>query len=159
MKETIKFELNGSQVDLETDSDQVLLWVLRTELGLTGAKFGCGIGFCGACTILVDGVAERSCTMTVKEIAGRKVTTIEGLAKGEVLHPVQEAFLEHDAQQCGYCTSGMIMNAVGLLENNPNPDRQEIIDNMEGNLCRCGSYGRIIDAIETASKQINGGNQ
>lgn len=159
MVEKIKFILNGTPIQLETDTSQILLWVLRTELNLTGTKFGCGIGFCGACTILIDGVAERSCATTVKEIEGKKVTTIEGMAKGEVLHPLQDAFLKHEAQQCGYCTSGMIMNAAGLLNSNPEPTRQNIIDNMDGNLCRCGAYNRIMDAVETASKQIKGGGK
>ena len=157
MKEKIQFTLNGKSVELETDTSQTLLWVLRTELGLTGTKHGCGIGFCGACTILVNGAAERSCTMTVKDIAGKKVTTIEGLALDDKLHPVQESFIEHEAQQCGFCTSGMIMNAVGLLTSNPNPDRKQIIEGMDGNLCRCGAYNRIMMAIETAAKEIKEG--
>ncbi len=157
MKEKIQFTLNGKSVELETDTSQTLLWVLRTEMGLTGTKNGCGIGFCGACTILVNGTAERSCSMTVKDIAGKKVTTIEGLALDDKLHPVQESFIEHEAQQCGFCTSGMIMNAVGLLTSNPNPDRKQIIEGMDGNLCRCGAYNRIMMAIETAAKEINGG--
>lgn len=159
MKEKIKFSLNGKPIELETDTSQVLLWVLRTDLGLTGTKFGCGVGFCGACTILVDGVAQRSCGMAVKEIEGKKVVTIEGLAVGEKLHPVQKAFLKHEAQQCGFCTPGQIMNAVALLKENPKPDRKRIIEGMNGNLCRCGAYNRIIDAVETASKEMNGGNK
>jgi aerobic-type carbon monoxide dehydrogenase small subunit (CoxS/CutS family) len=157
MKEKIQFTLNGKSVELETDTSQTLLWVLRTELGLTGTKHGCGIGFCGACTILVNGAAERSCSLTVKDIAGKKVTTIEGLALDDKLHPVQDAFIEHEAQQCGFCTSGMIMNAVGLLTSNPSPDRKQMIEGMDGNLCRCGAYNRIMMAIETAAKEINGG--
>lgn len=161
MKEKIKFTLNGQSVELETDTSQILLWVLRGKLGLTGTKDGgCVIGFCGgACTILVDGVAERSCSRTVKDIAGRKVITIEGLMQDGKLHPVQAAFIEHEAQQCGFCTSGMIMNAVGLLNQNPNPDRKEIIEFMNNNLCRCGSYNRIILAIETAAKKMKGEKQ
>jgi len=159
MKEKIKFSLNGKSIELDTDTSQILLWVLRTDLGLTGTKFGCGVGFCGACTILVDGVAQRSCGMAVKEIEGKKVVTIEGLAEGEKLHPVQKAFLKHEAQQCGFCTSGQIMNAVALLKENPKPDRKRIIEGMNGNLCRCGAYNRIIEAVETASKEINGGNR
>ena len=158
MKEKIKFTLNGKAIEFETDTNQVLLFVLRTELGLTGTKFGCGVGFCGACTILVDGVAQRSCGMAVKEIEGKKVVTIEGLANGDKLHPVQKAFIEHEAQQCGFCTSGQIMNAVGLLKADPKPTRKKIIEGMNGNLCRCGAYNRIIDAVETASKEMNGGN-
>jgi aerobic-type carbon monoxide dehydrogenase small subunit (CoxS/CutS family) len=159
MKEKIKFSLNGKPIEMETDTSQILLWVLRTDLGLTGTKFGCGVGFCGACTILVDGVAQRSCGMAVKEIEGKKVVTIEGLAEGEKLHPVQKAFLKHEAQQCGFCTPGQIMNAVALLKENPKPDRKRIIEGMNGNLCRCGAYNRIIEAVETASKEINGGNR
>lgn len=159
MKETIQFTLNGKSVELETDTSQTLLWVLRTELGLTGTKHGCGIGHCGACTILVNGAAERSCSITVKDISGKMVTTIEGLALDGKLHPVQESFIEHEAQQCGFCTSGMVMNAVGLLNENPNPDRKEIIEGMNDNLCRCGAYNRITMAIETAAKQINGGSK
>jgi aerobic-type carbon monoxide dehydrogenase small subunit (CoxS/CutS family) len=159
MKEKIQFTLNGESVELETDTSQTLLWVLRTELGLTGTKHGCGIGFCGACTILVDGAAERSCNMTLKDVAGKKVFTIEGLALNDQLHPVQESFIEHEAQQCGFCTSGMIMNAVGLLNSNPNPDRKQIIEGMDGNLCRCGAYNRIMMAIETAAKEIKEGTK
>lgn len=159
MKEQIQFILNGKSVELETDTEQTLLWVIRTELGLTGTKHGCGVGLCGACTILVDGVAERSCSMTVKEITGKKVTTIEGLAPEGNLHPVQKSFITHEAQQCGFCTSGMIMNAVGLLNENPNPDRNEIIEGMNDNLCRCGAYNRIARAIETAAKEMNGGTK
>ena len=159
MKEKIKFTLNGKPVEMETDTDQILLWFLRSELGLTGTKFGCGVGFCGACTILVDGEAQRSCGMAVKEIKGKKVVTIEGLADGEKLHPVQKAFLHHEAQQCGFCTPGQIMNAVALLKVDPKPSRKRIIEGMNGNLCRCGAYNRIIDAVETASKEINGGTK
>ena len=159
MKEKIKFTLNGKAIEFETDTSQILLFVLRSELGLTGTKFGCGVGFCGACTILVDGVAQRSCGMAVKEIEGKKVVTIEGLAHGEKLHPVQKAFVEYEAQQCGFCTSGQIMNAAGLLNADPKPTRKKIIEGMNGNLCRCGAYNRIIDAVETASKEINGGTK
>jgi carbon-monoxide dehydrogenase small subunit len=159
MKEKIKFTLNGEAIEFETDTQQILLSVLRTELGLTGTKFGCGVGFCGACTILVDGEAQRSCGMSVKEVAGKKVVTIEGLADGEKLHPVQKAFLHHEAQQCGFCTPGQIMNAVALLKADPKPSRKKIIEGMNGNLCRCGAYNRIIAAIETASKEINGGTK
>jgi aerobic-type carbon monoxide dehydrogenase small subunit (CoxS/CutS family) len=159
MKEKIKFTLNDKAIEFETDTNQILLSVLRTELGLTGTKFGCGVGFCGACTILVDGEAQRSCGMAVSEVAGKKVVTIEGLADGDKLHPVQKAFLHHEAQQCGFCTSGQIMNAVALLKADPKPSRKKIIEGMNGNLCRCGAYNRIIDAVETASKEINGGTR
>lgn len=156
--EQISFTLNNKDVKVDANPNDILLWVLRTKLGLTGTKYGCGIGFCGSCTILVDGEAMRSCGMAVSEVAGRQVTTIEGLAIGDDLHPVQKSFVMHDAQQCGYCTPGMIMNAVGLINNNPNPSREEIIKGMNENLCRCGSYGRIVNAVEAASKQMNGGN-
>lgn len=159
MNEKIRFTLNGKSIEIETDTSQNLLGFLRTELGLTGTKFGCGIGFCGACTILVDGMAVRSCGSTVKEIEGTKVTTIEGLSDGVELHPLQKSFLLHDAQQCGFCTSGMIMNAYELLTINPNPNVNDIIDGMNNNLCRCGSYNRIIKAVESAAKEMNGGNK
>lgn len=154
--EKIQFNLNGKPVTLETEGDQTLLWVIRTELGLTGTKYGCGEGYCGSCTILVNGKTERSCSMTVNEVQGKNVTTIEGLAANGKLHPVQQAFVDHDSLQCGFCTPGMIMNAVGLLTENPKPTREEIIAGMEDNLCRCGSHLRIIDAIETASKNRGG---
>ena len=157
MKEKIEFVLNGKKVSAELDKSQTLLWVLRTHFNLTGTKYGCGEGYCGACTVLVDNVAVRSCAATVGEVSGKNVLTIEGLARGEELHPVQKAFVEHDALQCGYCTPGMIMNAVGLLNQNPLPSREEIIWGMEDNLCRCGAHNRIIDAIQTAASEINGG--
>jgi carbon-monoxide dehydrogenase small subunit len=156
MNEQINFILNGKSVSIEIDSSQLLLWVLRTEFGLTGTKYGCGIGFCGSCTVLIDGVAERSCSKTIKDIAHKHITTIEGLATEGELHPVQKSFMKHDAQQCGFCTSGMVMNAVGLLNENPKPIRKEIIAGMNENLCRCGSYNNIIEAIETAAIEMNG---
>ncbi|MDP2087798.1 MAG: (2Fe-2S)-binding protein [Flavobacteriaceae bacterium] len=159
MKEKIKFSLNGRPIELETDTSQTLLWVIRTELGLTGTKHGCSIGFCGTCTILVDGIAERSCSLTVKKIEGKNVTTIEGLAQDGKLHPVQESFIRHDAQQCGFCTPGMIMNAVGLLNTIPNPSHKQIINGMNDNLCRCGSYNSITKAIESAAQEMKGGNK
>jgi aerobic-type carbon monoxide dehydrogenase small subunit (CoxS/CutS family) len=158
MEETISFVLNGKKTDLNIDPNQTLLWVLRNLLGLTGTKYGCGIGFCGSCTILVDNEPLRSCMLSVGDIAGKKLVTIEGLAVNGQLHPVQKAFLEHDAFQCGYCTPGMIMNATGLLLKNPSPTTQEIKDGMEDNLCRCGAHMRIIDAIHTASEEMKGGN-
>lgn len=157
MNEKIKFTLNGKAVELETDPTQTLLWVIRTELGLTGTKHGCGEGYCGACTILVNDQAQRSCTMAVKEIAGKNVTTIEGLEKNGKLHPVQKSFIMNEAQQCGFCTSGMIMNAVGFLKENPKPVRKDIISAMNDNLCRCGAYNRITQAIEEAANEMNGG--
>jgi carbon-monoxide dehydrogenase small subunit len=156
MEETIRFELNGKKVEAQVDPKQTLLWVLRTKFGLTGTKYGCGIGFCGACTVLLDNEAIRSCSTAVGEIAGKKVVTIEGLEKNGKLHPVQQAFIDHDALQCGYCTPGMIMNAVGLLNKNPNPTEQEIKKGMEDNLCRCGAHVRIVKAVQTAAKQMKG---
>ena len=159
MKETIRFTLNGKAVSLDVDPSRALLWVLRYDLGLTGAKYGCGEGLCGACTVLVDKKAVRSCLLEVKAVAGKKVTTIEGLAKNGVLHPLQKVFVEQDALQCGYCTPGMIMNAYSLLLNTPRPSRRQIIEHMEGNLCRCGVHKRIVQAIETAAKELGGGQR
>ncbi|MCG6186253.1 (2Fe-2S)-binding protein [Maribellus maritimus] len=156
MTEKIQFELNGKKVALELDTDQTLLWVIRTELGLTGTKYGCGEGYCGACTVLIDNEAVRSCATKIGEVSGKKVVTIEGLAKGKELHPVQKAFVEHDALQCGYCTPGMIMNAVGLLNQNSNPSKEDIIWGMEDNLCRCGAHNRIVEAIQTAADKMKG---
>lgn len=156
MEETIVFQLNGKKTEVKTDPSQTLLSVLRNHFGLTGTKFGCGAGFCGSCTVLIDNVPERSCTMSVGEVAGKKVTTIEGLAKNGQLHPVQKAFVKHDALQCGYCTPGMIMNATGLLLSNPDPSTQQIKEGMEDNLCRCGAHVRIIEAVHTAAKEMKG---
>lgn len=157
MKEKISFQLNGKKVELSTDPTQILLWVLRDHFGLTGTKYGCGIGFCGACTILIDNEAVRSCTLPVRDVAGKKLVTIEGLAKGKKLHPVQKAFVEHDALQCGFCTPGMIMNATGLLLRNPSPSTKDIKEGMEDNLCRCGAHPRIIEAVQVAAKEMKGG--
>ena len=157
MKETIRFEINGRPVSLDVDSDRMLLWILRDELGLTGTKHGCGEGICGACTVLVDGEAVRSCQYPMKDVRTKKVTTIEGLAVDGRLHPLQEAFVRHNVMQCGFCTSGMIISAHGLLRKNPQPTREEIIQGMEDNLCRCGGYVRIIQAIETAAREMKKG--
>jgi len=154
MIETFHFELNDRSVELTLDGERTLLWVLRTDLGLTGTKFGCGEGICGACSVLVDKEPVRSCQLAIKDITGKEVITIEGLAKNGNLHPLQKAFISHDALQCGFCTSGMIINAYGLLLKNPEPTRQEIIEYMDGNLCRCGSYGRIIQAIQTTAQEM-----
>ena len=156
MTEKIFFTLNGKPTSLTVDSDRMLLWVLRTDLGLTGTKYGCGKALCGACTVIVDGRAVRSCVVPVKSIKGKEVLTIEGLATNGKLHPIQEAFAKHDALQCGFCTPGMIMNAYSLLLRNPEPTREEIIEGMENNLCRCGAHTRIIQAIETAAQQMKG---
>jgi carbon-monoxide dehydrogenase small subunit len=157
MEETIKFQLNGKKTEAMIDPTQTLLWVLRNHFGLTGTKFGCGMGFCGACTVLIDTEPVRSCQLSIGDAAGKNVVTIEGLAVKGKLHPVQEAFVKHDALQCGYCTPGMIMNAAGLLIKNPSPSVQEIKDGMENNLCRCGAHMRIIEAVQTASKEMKGG--
>ncbi|NQU85889.1 MAG: (2Fe-2S)-binding protein [Mariniphaga sp.] len=157
MKQKIEFELNGKKVNVELEKTQTLLWVLRTHFDLTGTKYGCGEGYCGACTVLMDNEAVRSCTIQMEEVAGKVIVTIEGLSKKGELHPVQKAFVENDALQCGYCTPGMIMNAVGLLKQNPNPTKEDIIWGMEDNLCRCGAHNRIIDAIQEASVKMNGG--
>lgn len=154
MEEKIKFELNGREVEIPLDPSQSLLWALRTVFNLTGTKYGCGMGYCGSCTVLMDGEPVRSCGIYMEDVAGHKITTIEGLAEGEQLHPLQQAFIDHDALQCGYCTPGMIMNAAGLLLRNASPTREQIIDGMEDNLCRCGAHTRIIDAIEEAAQKI-----
>ena len=154
MEELIRFELNGKKAEILIDPKMTLLWVLRTQFGLTGTKYGCGIGFCGSSTVLIDKEPVRSCTTTMNDVAGKKVVTIEGLAINGELHPVQKAFIEHDALQCGYCTPGMIMNSVGLLMKNPDPSEKEIIHGMEENLCRCGAHKRIIMAIQTAAKEM-----
>jgi aerobic-type carbon monoxide dehydrogenase small subunit (CoxS/CutS family) len=157
MKKTVRFTLNGRPKTLAVEDDRMLLWVLRTNLGLTGTKYGCGEGYCGACTVLVDNEAVRSCGYPAVDVDGKKVLTIEGLAADGKLHPLQRAFAAHDALQCGYCTSGMILNAYALLLRKPRPTREEIIDEMEGNLCRCGAHTRIIQAIQEAAAAMAGG--
>lgn len=157
MSEKIGFTLNGETVTFEGDGDRMLLWFLRTELGLTGTKFGCGEGFCGSCSVLVDGRVERSCQLPMSKIAGAAVLTIEGLAVGDTLHPVQRAFVEHDALQCGFCTPGMIMSACGLLKEHPKPTRQQIVDSLDDNLCRCGAHNRIVKAVEMAAEATGKG--
>jgi aerobic-type carbon monoxide dehydrogenase small subunit (CoxS/CutS family) len=157
MEETVQFKLNGKSTKLTADSVRKLLWVLRTNLELTGTKYGCGEGYCGACTVLINGEAVRSCQTTLKEVQGKDVLTIEGLSMNDHLHPLQKAFMDHDALQCGYCTSGMILNAYSLLKKNPKPTPSEIVQGMEDNLCRCGAHKRIIEAVQTASKEMKGG--
>jgi aerobic-type carbon monoxide dehydrogenase small subunit (CoxS/CutS family) len=157
MKETIGFQLNGKKTDLLIDPTSTLLWVLRNHFGLTGTKYGCGMGFCGACTILIDNEPVRSCTIPVGDVKGKNIVTIEGLESDGKLHPVQMAFIEHDAMQCGYCTPGMIMNATGLLLKNPAPTTDQIKEGMEDNLCRCGAHVRIIEAVKTAATEMKGG--
>jgi nicotinate dehydrogenase subunit A len=157
MSELIEFQLNGKPVRVDTDPERLLLWVLRTELALTGTKCGCSIGLCGSCTVLVGKQALRSCQLALKEIKGKDVTTVEGLARDEKLHPLQQAFVDHGALQCGFCTSGMILNAYGLLLEHPNPTESDIVREMDGNLCRCGAHPRIIKAIMSAAQAMKGG--
>ena len=156
MEESISFKLNGKTVSVTTDPDRMLLWVLRTDLGLSGTKYGCGEGQCGACTVMLGDRAVRSCITPMGIVKGKEVTTIEGLANNGKLHPIQEAFVKHDALQCGFCTPGMVLNAYGLLLKNPQPTRQQIIDGMENNLCRCAAHIRIIRAIEEAATEMKG---
>ncbi len=157
MKEKIGFLLNGKKKELLVDPTETLLWVLRNQCGLTGTKFGCGSGFCGACTILLENEAVLSCTLVVGDVKGKSIVTIEGLAKNGKLHPLQKAFVEHDAIQCGFCTPGMILNAAGLLLKNPSPSTEEIKEGLENNLCRCGAHVRIIEAVHTAAEEMKGG--
>ncbi len=157
MQRTVSFTVNGKPTQVTADEERMLLWVLRYDLGLTGTKFGCGAALCGACTVIVDKEAVRSCSTRVRDVAGKQVLTIEGLSKDGKLHPLQEAFVKHQAFQCGYCTSGMILNAYALLLKKPRPTRAEIIREMDDNLCRCGSHTRILDAIQDASAAMRGG--
>jgi len=158
MRKTIHFKLNGQPKSLALDRERMLLWVLRTDFGLTGTKYGCGEGLCGACTVLVNNEAIRSCQFPVEDVNGKEILTIEGLARNGRLHPLQEAFVKHDALQCGYCTPGMLLTAYGLLVRNPRPSLEEIIEGMNENLCRCGSYQRIIQAIQDAVQGMKGGS-
>jgi aerobic-type carbon monoxide dehydrogenase small subunit (CoxS/CutS family) len=148
---TVRFEVNGEPRSVTTEPERRLLDVLREELHLTGTKYGCGEGQCGACTVYVDGEPARSCLLPVSSVAGRSVTTIEGLAAGTALHPVQEAFLEEGALQCGYCTSGMILGAAALLRRKPDPTDEEIVAGMNGHLCRCNGYLKIVKAVRRAA--------
>jgi aerobic-type carbon monoxide dehydrogenase small subunit (CoxS/CutS family) len=150
-----RLSINGGSYSVDVDPQTSLLTVLREHLDLTGSKYGCGEGQCGACTVLIDGKAQRSCITSVGSVARKQITTIEGLASGDQLHPVQEAFLEAGAMQCGYCTSGMIISAVALLKRNPTPRDSDIINFMDGNVCRCGTYPRIVSAIQRAAKMMN----
>ena len=159
MINTIKFKLNDKPLELKVDGERRLLWVLRSDLGLTGTKYGCGEGICGACTVLINSKATRSCQVPVKEIKGKEVITIEGLAKNGRLHPLQKSFMEQNAFQCGFCTSGMILNAYSLLLEKPKPSEAEIIQGMNDNLCRCGAHLRIIQAIQAAAKEMRGGRK
>jgi len=153
-RSTSTLRVNGVDHPVALDRDRSLLYVLREELGLTGTKYGCGEGECGACKVLIEGVAVRSCVTPVGEAVGRSITTIEGLADGERLHPVQEAFLEAGAFQCGYCTPGMILSVVALLSRTPHPTDPEVRAGLDGNLCRCGGYLRIMEAVRIASERL-----
>ncbi len=151
MKRSIQFRLNGKPVALATDDERTLLWVLRTDLDLTGTKYGCGEGVCGACTVAVDGTAVRSCQTTLAAVQGKNVVTVEGLERGGHLDPLQQAFIDHGGFQCGYCTSGMLMNAWAFLQKQPHPSRDAIVQEMDANLCRCGAHQRIVAAIQEAA--------
>ena len=151
MDTTLSFTLNGRAATVTTDRQRSLLEVLREEIQLTGTKYGCGEGACGACSVLLDGVRIFSCVTPVSEVEGKSITTIEGLANGEKLHPVQQAFLDEGAYQCGYCCSGMIIAAVSFLNQNPKPSESELIEEMSGNLCRCCGYQKILNAVKKAA--------
>jgi len=153
----LQLDVNGRQLRIiDVDPSTPLLWVLRDQLGLVGTKFGCGGGYCGACTVHLDGNAVRSCSITAAAVAGKRITTIEGLSKGNELHPLQTAWIEHDVPQCGYCQSGQIMSAAALLSKTPRPNDGQIDDAMSGNLCRCATYIRIRKAIHTAAEKLSG---
>lgn len=154
-----ELKINGATRQVDADPERSLLSVLRDDLQLTGSKYGCGEGKCGACTVLIDGLAAHSCTARVGTVVGRAVTTIEGLESGGKLHPLQQAFLDLDAFQCAYCTPGMIMAGVGLLASHPDPSESEIVEVMQGNICRCGTYPRIVAAIRRAASLKKGGSR
>jgi len=154
MAASIQLEINGKRYSANYPPDTPLLYVLRDELGLTGTKYGCGEGMCGACTVLLDGTARRSCQISVSAAASKSITTIEGLEKDGVLHPVQQAFLDAGAFQCAYCTSGMIMGGVSLLRANPHPTAEQVVQALQGNICRCGTHPRIIEAIQRAAGKM-----
>jgi len=154
---TVAFTLNGKPTRLSVDENRMLLWVLRDDLGLTGTKFGCGATLCGACTVLVNNEAVRSCGIPMKDVDGKKVVTIEGLAADGKLHPLQDAFVKHLAFQCGFCTPGMILGAYAFLLKTPKPTRDQIVQHMDDHLCRCGAHLRIIDAVETVATSMKGG--
>jgi len=157
MPKVTELHINGTRHRVDADPARSLLSVLRDDLNLTGTKYGCGEGQCGACTVLLDGQPVRSCLTQVGSVAGKQITTIEGLAAHGKLHPLQEAFLQADAMQCGYCTSGMLMSGAALLKKNPNPTVEQIVHAMDGNICRCGTYPRIVAAVQMAAKSGRGG--
>ena len=154
MATSLELEINGKKYPVSYPPDTPLLYVLRDELGLTGTKYGCGEGMCGACTVLIAGTARRSCQMPVSAAVAKPITTIEGLGKNGTLHPVQQAFLDAGAFQCAYCTSGMIMSSVSLLHSNPHPSAEQIVQSLEGNICRCGTHPRILEAVERAAETM-----
>jgi len=154
MPKTTDLRVNGAKLQIQADPERSLLSVLRDDLDLTGSKYGCGEGQCGACTVLLDGTAVRSCVTPLRAVAGREITTIEGLEKNGRLHPLQQAFLDAESMQCGYCTSGMILSGVALLRSNANQARPEIVRAMQGNVCRCGTYPRILLAVEMAAQRL-----
>ena len=156
MNQVTELHVNGSKRPLQADAERSLLSVLRDDLDLTGSKYGCGEGRCGACTVLIDGKAVRSCVTPVAECQGKQITTIESLEKDGQLHPLQQAFLDVGALQCGYCTAGMIMSGVALLAKNTNPTSADIVRSMEGNMCRCGTYSRIVLAVQKAAATMKG---
>jgi aerobic-type carbon monoxide dehydrogenase small subunit (CoxS/CutS family) len=155
----VHFKINGKSITFSGNAERMLLWVLRTDLALTGTKYSCGEGVCGACTVLVNSEAVPACQIPVKDVSGTDVLTIEGLAQNGNLDPIQQAFIEHDAMQCGFCTSGMILKAYSFLIEKPQPTQDEIIVGMDDNLCRCGSHVRIVQAVQTAVRMMNKGKQ
>lgn len=155
----MEIDVNGVRCPVKSDPARSLLYVLRDELDLTGTKYGCGEGQCGACTVLLDGTPARSCRTPLRAAQGKKITTIEGLEQNGRLHPVQEAFIEVDVMQCGYCNSGMIMSAAALLKRKPDPAESDIRNALEGNICRCGTYPRIVEAVRLAARMMNGGQR
>ena len=156
MEKIFRFKLNGKNIRLTSAPDRMLLWVLRSDLEHTGTKYSCGEGFCGACTVLINNEAVLSCQYPIQDASGKEVITIEGLQKNGDLHPLQTEFMQHNALQCGFCTPGMILGAYSLLSKNPHPSETDIVEAMEGHLCRCGSYNRIILAIQEAARTIKG---
>src|SRR5450759_820482 len=152
MAEQIQFELNGKKVELPLEKGQTLLWALRTNFNLIGTKYGCGEGYCGACTVILDGEAVRSCGISMEDVAGKKITTIEGLSANGKLHPVQQAFVDHDALQCGFCTPGMVMSCAALLEHKSDPTAEDVNAAISGHICRCGTYPHVVIATLAATK-------
>jgi aerobic-type carbon monoxide dehydrogenase small subunit (CoxS/CutS family) len=159
MATSMELEINGTKYSVHYPPDTPLLYVLRDELGLTGTKYGCGEGMCGACTVLIAGTARRSCQIPVSAAVSKPITTIEGLEKNGALHPVQQAFVDAEAFQCAYCTSGMIMSSVSLLQANPRPTAEQIVQSLQGNICRCGTHPRIVEAVQRAAEKMTGSSK